>query len=232
VFSAALPLPEDVVAVDRATHDLHQLSPEWTKYFEQNDRDYETTQGDPWRFSLDRDGISQMRVVPVGTGNAEQVETSGTWGVIRDAEDTDGFGTWRPLGTWGILREIPEHFPMGGRWGAPRRLYSDDSNTRVEYFRLGVDWTQYENDLPSRWVKYVEFYAQAKCLERDGPGQDLALAAHFMERFGEGVRRMVLRLTENRRPVAGKIGGTVRVGVKPALARLPWRYGRQIRRGY
>ena len=55
---------------------------------------------------------------------------------------------------------------------------------------------------------------------------------HFMERFGEGVRRMVLRLTENRRPVAGKIGGTVRVGRKPALARLPWQYGRQIRRGY
>jgi hypothetical protein len=223
-------IPEDNVAVERATHDFHQLSPEFTRWFEQNDRDFQTTQGDPWRFAMDRDGMSRMRIVPAGTGNAETATTSGTWGLLRDAGDTDGFGTWAPDGSWGVLRAIPEHFPMGGQYGIPRRLYYDDANTRIEYFRLGRDLEEYEFEIPARFVKYVEFYAQAKCLERDGPGQDLKLAAHFMERFLEGERRMALRIGENRRAVTGKIGSSGRVPTKPALARLPWRYGRQIRR--
>ena len=119
---------------------------------------------------------------------------------------------------------------MGAPFGIPRRLYSDTNNTRVEYFRLGKDLASDQIELPDRFVKYVEFYAQAKCLERDGPGQDLKLAAHFMERFLEGERRMALRIGENRRAVTGKIGSSGRVPTKPALARLPWRYGRQIRR--
>jgi hypothetical protein len=136
------------------------------------------------------------------------------------------------FGTWGDLREIPEHFPMGAQYGIPRRLYSDDANTRVEYFRLGKDWDENGSELPERFLKHVEYYAQAKCLERDGPGQDLKLAGHFMERFDSGVRRMVRRLGENKRAVLGQIGSPGRMPTVPPLARLPWRYGRQIRRGY
>jgi hypothetical protein len=127
------------VAVDRATHDLHQLSPEWTRWFEENDRSFQTTQGDPWRFSMDRDGISAMRLVPAGEGDATEPSVDGTYGLLRDAADTDDLGTWAPIGTWGVLREIPEHFAIGGQYGIPRRLYSDTNNTRVEYFRLGKD---------------------------------------------------------------------------------------------
>ena len=152
------------------------------------------------------------------------------FGLMRSAASE--FGTWAPAGTWGVLREIPEHFPMGAQFGIPRRLYSDTANTRVEYFRQGKSPSENAFELPERFMRYVEFFAQAKCLERDGPGQDLKLAGHFMERFGSGVRRMVLRLGENKRAVSGKIGSAGRIPTKPALARLPWRYGRQIRRGY
>jgi len=233
IFAVSLhPIPEDNVAVDRATHDRHQLSPEFTRWFEQGDRSFQTTSGDPWRFAMDRDGMSRLRVVPAGTGSATTYTVVGTFGLLRDAEDTDGLGTWAPAGSWGVLREIPEHFPMGGQYGIPRRLFSDDSNTRIEYWRLGKDPNEYAFELPARFMKYPEFYAVSKCLERDGPGQSMELAAHFMERFADGVTRMVRRLGECKRAVSGKIGAAGRVPTVPALARLPWRYGRATRRGY
>lgn len=226
----ASPIPEDNVAVDRATHDFHTLSAEFTRYFEANDRQFQTTEGDPWRFSMDRDGISRIRVVPAGTANATQATVSGTYGLLRSA--TTEFGTWAPTGTWGILREVPQFFPMGGQYGMPRRLYSDTANTRVEYFRLGKDLDEYGIELPARFTKYVEFYAQARCLERDGPGQDMALSQHFMGRFEDGVSRMVRRLGDVKRQRVGAIGSAGKLPTKPSLARLPWRFGRQIRRSW
>lgn len=226
------PIPEDNIAVDRATHNWRQLDPEWTAFFQENDKNYQTTPGTASRFAMDQDGISRIRLAPLGDGNATVYDVTGTFGLIRSASDTDGFGTWAPMGTWGTLREVPEHFPMGGPYGIPRRLFSDTDNTRVEYFRLGKSLDEYAFEVADRFVKYVEFYAQAKALERDGPGQDMALSSHFMDRFNEGVGRMISRITDNKRPVVGKIGGTARVNVKPALARLPYRYGRQTRRPY
>jgi hypothetical protein len=456
VFAAALhPVPEDNVTVDRATHNFHRLNPEYTRFFEQTSRDFQTTTGEPWRFTMDRDGIGGFRTIPAGSGNATQntiadpylslraywaldeasgdrvdsvgdadltaVNTPGTvagkigdaatftaassqalyragqvdidgqygisiafwvyaptgsptfaryffdgafftsyltidtqnsaplvvsfvaandageittsgsvlpshdnwhhvsakydpatmltyisvnraawsaaptplaaahptvsedygagavwlggypgaystsymdevglwnaalsdaafdlhyaltrpdfkaggkpFGLLRSASSTE-FGTWAPVGTWGVLREIPEHFPMGAQYGIPRRLYSDTANTRVEYWRLGKDPDENGFEIPERFMRYAEFFAQAKALERDGPGQDLKLSEHFMGRFNSGVRRMVLRLGENKRAVSGKIGSPGRVPTTPSLARLPWKYGRQIRRGY
>jgi hypothetical protein len=232
VFAVGLhPIPEDNVSVDRATHDFGELQGEFTRWVDQNDRDFQTTTGDPTRFVMDRDGMSQIRIVPAGTGGATTADVTGTFGLLRDAEDTDGFGTWAPIGSWGVLREIPEHFPMGAQYGIPRRLYSDEDNTRVEYFRLGKSLDENATELPPRYMKYAEYYAQAKALERDGPGQDLKLSAHFVERFAEGVRRAVLRLGENKRAVVGQVGTPGRIPTAPALARLPYRYGRQIRRG-
>lgn len=233
IFAVAVhPIPEDNVVVDRVTHDGEQLEAEWTRWVEWNDRDFQTTEGTPTRFLMDRDGIGYLRIVPAGAGNATIADVTGTYGLLRDAGDTDGFGTWAPLGTWGTLREIPEHFPMGGQYGIPRRLYFDTANTRVEYFRLGKDLDEYSVEIPARFMKYPEFYACARALERDGPGQDLKLASHFMDRFREGVQRMVLRLGENKRAVTGKIGQTGRVPTVPALARLPFKYGRRTRYRY
>jgi hypothetical protein len=232
VFAVSMhPVPEDNVAVDRATHDFSELEAEFTRWVEENDRSYQTTMGEPSRFLMDRDGMSRMRIVPAGDGGATSVDLTGTFGLLRDAADTDGLGTWSPSGTWGVLREIPEHFPMGAPFGIPRRLYSDTKNTRVEYFRLG-NLTDDQIEVPDRFVKYVEFYAQAKALERDGPGQDLKLAAHFDGRFVDGVRRMVARLADNRRARVATIGSVGRIPTVPALARLPYRYGRATRRGY
>jgi hypothetical protein len=180
------PVPEDNVTVDRATHDFGTLDPEYTRWAEQNDRSFQTTAGTPSRFLMDRDGMSRIRIVPAGDGQATTATVSGTFGLLRSAVATDGFGTWAPIGSWGALKEIPEHFPMGGPYGIPRRLYSDEDNTRVEYCRLGKDLDEYTFELPDRFTKYVEFYAQAKALERDGPGQDAALSQHFMGRFGDG----------------------------------------------
>jgi hypothetical protein len=64
------PVPEDNVAVDRATHDWGRLEPEFTRWVEENDRSFQTTTGDPSRFLMDRDGMSRLRVVPAGSGNA------------------------------------------------------------------------------------------------------------------------------------------------------------------
>jgi hypothetical protein len=221
------PVPDDLVAIDRATYNWHKLSPEFTRFFEQRDRDFQETGGEPWRFSMDRDGIARLRIVPAGSGQATTYTTSGSFGLLRQASGSE-FGSSSPVGTWGALREIPVEFPQNTPYGIPRRLYSDTANTRLEFFRLGRSL----DELPSRFVKYLEFYACAKCLERDGPGQDLKLAAHFMDRFGEGVGRMVRRIGENRKAVSHKIGSVGRVPTHPPTARLPWRYGRQIRRGY
>lgn len=226
------PIPEDNVTVDRATHDLGELEAEWTRWVEENDRDFQTTKGDPTRFLMDRDGMSRLRIVPAGDGGATSVEVTGTYGLLRDAGDADGFGTWSPIGSWGVLREIPSHFPMGAPFGIPRRLYSDTNNTRVEYCRLGKDLSSDQIELPDRFVKYVEFYAQAKALEREGPGQDIKLSQHFMGRYEDGVRRMTMRLSENKRAKVPAIGSPGKQPTSPALARLPFRYGRATRRGY
>lgn len=233
VFAVSLlEVPEDSVTVDRATYNMQKLEPEYTAWFQEQDRSFQTTEGTPSRFAMDKDGMSWMRIIPAGNGNATTYDVSGTYGLLRDAEDTDGLGTWSPMGSWGVLREIPEHFPMGGQYGIPRRLFSDTANTRVEYFRTGNLLEEYPYELPERFAKYVEFYAMAKTLERDGPGQDIKLAGHFMERFSEGVRRMVVRLSENRRSRISKIGSTGKLPTRPGLARLPWQYGRATRRGY
>ena len=84
VFPAAVhAVPEDNVAVDRATFDLHQLEPEFTRFFEETDRSFQTVTGDPWRFSMDRDGMSRLRLVPAGTGNAETVEIREPFNPLR-----------------------------------------------------------------------------------------------------------------------------------------------------
>ena len=99
----------------------------------------------------------------------------------------------------------------------------------MEYFRLGKDPGQYQFEIPDRYVKYVEFYAQSKALERDGPGQDLALSGHFSQRFDEGVERTKRRLVEHKKSRAGVIGGSGRSQARPGLARLPYQYGRASR---
>jgi hypothetical protein len=167
-----------------------------------------------------------------GTFRDSNVRKAGNYGYgLARSADSD-FGTWSPVGTWGVLREIPEHFPMGAPFGIPRRLYSDTANTRVEYFRLGKDLDENQVEVPDRFAKYVEYYAQGKALEREGPGQDMKLSQHFMGRFFEGVDRMVKRLSENKRSRVSAIGSPGKGPVRPALARLPYRYGHATRRGY
>ena len=223
-------VPEDNVAVDRGTFDYIDLDPEYSQWFEEHERNFQTVRGTPLRFAMDRDGIGGIRLVPGPNFGPDALEISGTFGLLRTCGDDDGLSTWDPTGSWGSLREIPQHFRMGGQFGIPRRLFSDVDNARIEYFRLGKDPGQYQFDLPDRFVKYVEHYAQAKALERDGPGQDLSLAQHFMQRFEDGVSRMIRRLGENRRARRNAIGSGGKPQARPALARLPYQYGRQIRR--
>lgn len=227
-------VPEDNVSVDRATFNWVELDPEYSRWFEQHDRNYHTVGGDPDRFSMDRDGIGAMRMVPAGGGDATDVSVSGDYGLLRTAGDSDGLGTWAPvgIGIWGGMKGVPEHFPMGGQYGIPRRLFSDVANSRIEYSRLGRDLGQYQFEISERFVKHVEHYAQSKALERDGPGQDLVLSQHFMQRFEDGVSRMIRRLSEHRRSRTSTIGSAGRPPSRPGLARLPWQYGRQLRRGW
>jgi len=224
-------LPDDNVTVQRAMYDWQSLSAEFTQWFEDTDKNHLTVSGDTDYFSMDRDGINTMRLVPAGDGGATEYTVVGDFGILRYASSTE-LGSLTPLGTWGSIRELPQRFPIGAPFGIPRRLYDDTANNRVEYFRHGRDLDEDQFELPLRFVKYVEYFACSKALERDGPGQDIQLSNHFMQRFEEGAARMSRRMAEVKRARVGKIGSAGKIQTKPALARLPWRYGRQIRRGY
>ena len=94
-FAVSLhPVPEDNVSVDRAVHEFSELEPEYTRWLEQNDRSFQTTMGQPSRFSMDRDGMSRLRVVPAGDGGATSPDVTGTYGLLRQKVYLGGVSYW------------------------------------------------------------------------------------------------------------------------------------------
>jgi hypothetical protein len=109
------------------------------------------------------------------------------------APDTDDTIDRGGAGGFGILRYRDGCHPANGVWGTPRRIHPNALNTKVEVFRLGRDLENYPFELPEAYMKYVYYYAMARLLAKDGPGQDVALAEHYMQRFESGVDRMIKR---------------------------------------
>jgi len=105
------------------------------------------------------------------------------------------------------------------------------NNFKIEYIRKGsavsADGDTFE--LPDRYTKYLRHYACWRCLEREGPGQDLQLGAFWKNLYESGVARMIRRkqLFNQRRNVV--MGGSSERLSRPPLARMPFSYGRVVR---
>lgn len=223
--AATMTLTDSYVRVDRATYNWQTLAPEFSRYIEGVASDYHTTTGSPQQFTMDKDGFFKVRFIPVPSATPTTYTHSGTRGTFK-GWSTELTGT--VSGTRGIVRTIPEHFPSGTLFGAPKRLTSDTSNVRVEFFRKGKSYQHFE--VPDRWVKYVEFGAMAKALEKEGPGQDLKLAAHFNQRFLLGISRAKALTADVLQQRVGRIGSRTDLGgQRPALAKLPPNYGTNYR---
>jgi len=153
---------------------------------------------------MEQDGIFNLRTVGVPVATINPISTTlqlnavkqhgAVFGIIRQ-EDSTEVGTDPIIGKWGIIRSAPQHFPIGGPWGLMRRAIDDTTNTRVELFRLGKQLYQGQPfELPSRCVKYVEFWALHRAYAEDTSGNEPVLAAHYLERFKIGVQRLNKRV--------------------------------------
>lgn len=231
-------LPSTVVDVLKVFHDDLVIYPEASERLEQYDRQYEFREGFPRKWTWDKDGLFTFRRVPISSGEASYDDVTGTYGLIR----SESAYTGTVCGSWGILRDDSEAFPSGGPWGIPRRLHPDANNTVLEVARLNKAAEIHGQDservleLPRNYAKYIAFYVMGRALTREGPGQDIKLGQHFMERFELGKRRMKHRQEQIEPEYIGKMG---RRGQNPPQwgigdPTLPWQYGRQLgtRGGY
>ncbi len=84
-------------------------------------------------------------------------------------------------------------------------------------------------EIPERYQTYVRHYAQARALEREGEGQDLALAAHYQSRYEAGIKRMLRRQQAMQYQQKVVLGGLPSILGKKPMARLPWQFGKVVR---
>jgi hypothetical protein len=133
------------------------------------------------------------------------------------------------VGTYGLLRRAPNYHPARGPWGIARRFSQDASNTRVEYIRHGGYPTrQGRFELPDHYLRFLRFYAMARALARQGPGQDLELAEHYRARYDAGILRAGARMQamiSHRRWQMGAVPPSL---VRPPRAQEPPTLGRVV----
>lgn len=221
-------LPREMVEIERVIHDEVTIFPEFASGIARYmDNRFETKTGDPDWFTVDKDGIFTLRRYPSGDAQADygDDEITGTWGVETYDDEYTGDIVGGP---WGAMTHDSENFPMEGPWGASTRLHPDVNNTRVELIRLGKDiLTNGIFEIPNNYIKYVVFWACHRALKRDGPGQDVKLAAHYAGRFETGVQRLMGRVQDIQAEYTGRIGhGPQRSTVSPLHINLPYNYGR------
>ena len=135
-----------------------------------------------------------------------------------------------PGGGFGDFVQIPGEHLVGDPWGVIVAIYTEPRNMRMEYRKAAAVLSEDQDfEIPDRYTMYVRHYAQAKCLGREGPGQDIELSAHFMSRFSAGVARMLKRKQAMQFQKRRVIGGAPVRSVKNPMVRLPWAYGERVR---
>ena len=227
---ATADVPTTLTELSRATWDRSAIDASTSGRMAEMDARYETTQGEVYALLWQQDGIRTVRKVRVPAAVADQWTVNGSWGLLRRPADISAETV---SGTWGICRRVPGEHPMGPeRFGAPRRFVRDGKNVRVEHWRLGRAMVNPGDvcELPDRYALYLRDYAQARCLARAGPGQDLALSAHYDQRWQRGLTRIQRRTTQMQAQRVGVIGGgRVSVVQRPPRPSLPWQYGARVR---
>lgn len=229
-ISATADVPTTLTAISRVTWDNRGIDALQARRTMRDDTRYQVTKGEVYGFIWQLDGIRTVRKVRVPSAQADTVTVTGSWGLLRRPTD---LSTETVTGTWGIPRRIPGHHPIGPElFGAPRRPFLEGKNVRVEHTRLGRAMVEPTDicELPDRYALYLRDYAQARCLERAGPGQDLALAAHFDQRWARGLARITRRLQVVDAERVSVLGGTGRSSVgRPPRPSRPWAYGSVVR---
>jgi hypothetical protein len=221
-------LPRGLVDVHRVIHDEIDIEPEFSRGMGHDiDNRYEEQGGDTDWYTLDKDGLFTLRRFPHGDGEAPYTEVVGHFG----SEVSDSDYTGEVIGSWGSMAFDPEHFPMNGPWGGPTRTHPDVNNTRVEISRLNRDLSEYGYEIPTNYVKYVEYWAMARALKRDGDGQNLKMSKHYEDRFEIGVGRIRERLESAQHEYSGRMGhGSQGASASRMSIHLPYNYGRRVRR--
>lgn len=227
---ATAELPKTLTALQRVLWDKRAIDAMEARRLQRVDSRYEITKGEVYGYIWQKDGIRTLRKVRVPAEIADTVTVDGSWGVLRDPTD---LSTSTVTGTWGVPRRIPGHHPIGPHlWGLPRRPFLEGKNVRVEHVRQGralVDLTDV-CELPDRYALYLRDYAMQECLQRPGPGQDLALALHFGQRWDRGLARIARRLDMVDTEHISVLGGDeYPLQSRPPRPSLPWSYGSQVR---
>lgn len=230
-FLSTAQLPKLILDVERVTFDNYRIDPQLSRDLGAHYKFYEYIQGPQRGYALDKDGYFTIRKVPVPSGRGDtythqqgtSIAKTGILGLLREASSSEFETSPDIRGTYGILRSFPKHFAIGS-YGFPRRLYSDVKNFRVEYFRRGQSLNNFQFEIPDRYVKYVELYAMSLARERDGVGQNKQIAAHFKERYQQGLTRLKNRAQLVNKERVHKMGGEGMRGSWPTLAKLPYHY--------
>lgn len=194
-------LPNTVVDILRVTYDQRELTGFTSEQLAQLDSQYQTREGDPQMFSWDQDGIHFLRILPGAQGNAAYDAVVGSWGTCTALEgDSITVVTTDPVGYnsggFGMLAYVSGEFPSGGPYGTPTRRHPSEDNIEIELFRTGRDLALFPMELPLAYQKYVIYWALHQALKREGPGQDIALAQHYVERFEMGVDRLSKKVNQ------------------------------------
>lgn len=128
-----------------------------------------------------------------------------------------------------ILRKI--HVPNATYTGATSEGFDQAyvaNKTSIEYTKrgaaVGSDSSTFE--IPSYYLKYLRWYALARALEREGPGQDLLLSQHYQGRYNDGIARIRRRKVALHGARVHRLGGTTERRDPDSRWRLPSNYPR------
>ncbi len=179
-------------------------------------------------------GTGSIPVEPdITPGEPVEEETIGTgdgYGIIRFLDEISTADVLVTEDGFGDLVQV-DGIDTFEDFGIVGPVYRENLNLRIEYRRRGKTLSDEQPfEIPDRYTTYVRHYVLARALEREGPGQDLKLSAHFDARFQAGIARMLKRKNAMNYARTYVMGGSSSVrGQKPPRPRLPYQYGTVVR---
>lgn len=222
-------LPNWTVDVLRVTWDEYELTTEESADMHRLDAQYERRDGgDPRHYTMDKDGLFTIRLIPPALGDATYPDINGSWGTMTQTSDT-GITI---VGSYGLLRQVDGAFPGLGHHGTPTQQHPATKNIAVEIVRLGRSLDSHAFEIPQSYIKFVIFWAMHRALKSDGAGQDQKLAKHYADRFQMGIERMESRLRKTQKEHILKMGsqGEHAIPFDMGEPMLPYPYGPKGRR--
>lgn len=229
--AATVELRDDLNVIERATWDTQRIEALRSRHLERDDSRYELNRGRVEAFTEDKDGLRMLRKWRVPSAPYipyELDDENEIWGILVDITDL----TDEPEScACGDPARIMNQHPCGDQWGIVTEVCKEPNAVRIEYQRRGREADREDKplELPARSQIYMQHYAMARALEREGKGQDYELAAHYQSRYEAGVARMLKRQEALQYQRKYILGGSPDITRKKPLARLPYHFGEVIR---